>query len=221
VSVATGSIVVPGRSVSASLEAMLSPTSEHWESAEAVTVSLEPTPLDRQPSAYVRTAWKERRRGDIREVEVSALRGSDSLAFRLEWAVPRPQRRISDINVYADACAVLLPLDGKHLEHDTMGSPEHPVQAWHWRAGTEQPFEITATGIGTVERARSHQVVGSSRWDDGRWQVVLARPLDADGVKLGRTARIPVAFAVWSGAAGERAGLKAYTPQAHELVIGG
>jgi DMSO reductase family type II enzyme heme b subunit len=221
VSVAAGSIVVPGRTVSASLEAMLPPTSEHWDSAEAVKVALEPTPLDRQPSAYVRTAWKDRRRGDIREVVVSALCGSDSVAIRLEWAVPRPQRRISDINVYADACAVLLPLDGKHLEHDTMGSPEHPVQAWHWRAGAEQPFEVMATGLGTVQRSAVHQVSASARWDDGRWQVVLGRPMAADGVKLTRKGRIPVAFAVWSGVAGERAGLKAYSPQVHELVIGG
>lgn len=219
-SAATDVMAVRALAVEASLESMLAPGSEHWSATDPAVLPLEPTPLERQPSAYVRTAWKDRRRGDIGEVQVRALRGADALALRLEWAVPRPVRRISDINVYADGCAVLFPLDGKNLEHDTMGSPEHPVQAWHWRAGTEQPFEITATGIGTVERSGSHQVVGSSRWEEGRWQVVLARPLGAEGVKLGRKARIPVAFAVWSGVAGERAGLKAYTPQAHELVIG-
>jgi DMSO reductase family type II enzyme heme b subunit len=212
---------VRSRAVKASLDALLDPAARDWTKAEAAVVPLEPTPLDRQPSAYVRAAWRDRRRSDLREVRVSSLTGVDAVAVRLEWTVARPHRRISDINVYADACAVLLPMDGSTLEHDTMGSPQHPVQAWHWRAGTDTPFVVTATGIGTTERAAIHDVVGSARWEDGRWTVVLGRPLAADGAPLSRGSRVPMALAVWLGAVGERAGLKSISPQAHELVIGG
>lgn len=219
-SVTAESIKVPCPAVKASLKAILDPDSKHWSEAETMGIPLEPTPLDQQPSVYVRTAWKDRRRSDIREVRVSALSGTDALAVRLEWTVPRPQRRISDINVYADACAVLFPMDGKNFEHDTMGSEAHPVQAWHWRAGTEQAFEVTATGLGTAQRSSTPKVEVSSRWDDGCWQVILARPFDAEGAKLAPGKKVPVAFAVWSGVIGERAGLKAYTPMAHQLAIG-
>jgi DMSO reductase family type II enzyme heme b subunit len=94
-----------------------------------------------------------------------------------------------------------------------MGSPERPVQGWHWRAGTDLPFAVRATGIGTVERAKEHPIRGRSRWSEGRWQVVLAGPVGAEGIPLRKGSALPVAFAVWSGSARERAGLKSYTPQ--------
>ncbi len=114
---------------------------------------------------------------------------------------------------------MLFPADGREAEFDTMGSPEHPVQGWHWRAGTDLPFVVTATGIGTVERAKEHPVQVRSRWSEGRWQVVLAGPLGAGGMPLRKGSGLPVAFAVWSGAARERAGLKSYSPQACELRL--
>lgn len=220
-SVAAEQLSVRSHGVRASIDEMLALDSPEWQRAEVATLDLEPTPIDRQPSAYVRRAWRDRPRSDIREVEVSSLTGPEAVAVRLEWAAPRPSRRISDINVYADACAVLLPTDGVNLVHETMGSEQHPVQAWHWRAGTSDPFVITATGLGTAQREAEHGVVAAAEWDRGRWRVVLARALAGGGVPLGHGARVPVAFAVWSGAAGERAGLKSVSPSARELVVGG
>lgn len=220
-SVAAQQVAVNSRKARVSLDAMLTLDSPEWARAEAVRAALEPTPMERQPSAYVRRAWRDRRRSDITEVEVSSLTGTKAVAVRLEWAAPRPSRRISDINVYADACAVLFPSDGVNLAHDTMGSEEHPVEAWHWRAGTDDPFVITATGVGTAQREDEHAVVVAAAWETGRWQVVFARELTGDGVPLAHGAHVPVAFAVWSGVAGERAGLKSVSPLAEELVVGG
>jgi len=70
-----------------------------------------------------------------------------------------------------------------------------------------------------VERAKEHPVQVRSRWSEGRWQVVLAGPLGADGIPLRKGSALPVAFAVWSGAARERAGLKSYSPQPCELRL--
>jgi DMSO reductase family type II enzyme heme b subunit len=201
----------------AALEKLLAPDAGEWDQAAEAVVPIDPTPLDRLPSAYVQVSWRDRPRGAIGEVRVRAAAGAGGLAVRLDWVALRPSRRISDVNVYPDACAMLFPADGREAEFDTMGSPKHPVQGWHWRAGTDLPFAVTATGIGTVERAKEHPVQVRSRWSEGRWQVVLAGPLGADGIPLRKGSALPVAFAVWSGAARERAGLKSYSPQPCEL----
>jgi DMSO reductase family type II enzyme heme b subunit len=208
------------REIGAGLEKLLAPDAAEWEGAGEVVVPLEPTPLDRQPSAYVQAAWRDRPRGGVGEVRVRAATGDGALAVRLDWSTVRPQRFISDLNVYPDACAVVFPADGREAEFQTMGSPERPVRAWHWRAGTDVPFVVTATGIGTVERAVEHPVQGRARWADGRWQVVLACSLDTDGLPLAEGAGLPVAFAVWSGTARERAGVKSFSSQPCELRLG-
>lgn len=213
-------VVLTSRKVRAALDALLAPDAGGWDKADAAVVPLEPTQLDRQPSAYVRASWRDRPRNDVTEVSVRMLTNASALAIRLDWAAPRPHRRISDVNVYPDGCALLFPADGVNLEHETMGSPEHPVEAWYWRAGDDVPFVLNATGLGTSERLDSHDVVVDSRWADGRWQVAFARPIKASGVPLDRKARVPVAFAIWSGAATERAGLKSYSRQPIEIAVG-
>jgi DMSO reductase family type II enzyme heme b subunit len=206
------------RTVRAGLTTLLAPDAEEWRRVEEAAVPLEPTPLDRQPSAYVQVSWKNRPRGGIGQVRVRAALTANDLAVRLDWAALRPQRLISDLNVYPDACAVLFPADGSEADFSTMGSPQHPVRAWHWRAGSD-PFVVTATGIGSADRVAEHPVRAAARWADGRWQVVLARPLAADGVPMTKGSTLPVAFAVWSGAAQERAGLKSVSSQPWELRL--
>jgi DMSO reductase family type II enzyme heme b subunit len=205
--------------VEADLEKLLAPDAAEWSRAEEAVVAVEPTPLDRLPSAYVQFSWRDRPRGAIGEVRVCAAAGTGGVAVRIEWGVLRPSRLISDVNVYPDACALLFPADGREAEFGTMGSPKHPVRGWHWRAGTDLPFAVTATGIGTVERAKEHPVQARARWAEGSWQVVLAGPLGAEGMPLAKGSGLPVAFAVWSGAARERAGLKSYSPQACALRL--
>lgn len=200
-------------------EELLSPDAAAWDESSEAVISLTPTPLERQPSAYVQTVWQKRPRGEVNEVKVRALSNANSLVLRLDWAAADPRRSINDINVYADSCAVLFPANGQSAELETMGSPEHPVAAWHWRAGTEQPFSITATGIGSVTRQTDHQLRVSARWADGRWQVVLGSPLPADAVSITKGSAIPIAFAIWCGTADDRGGLKSYSPQFHQLRL--
>lgn len=217
---AVGVVPIEVCKVEAALEKLLDPDAEAWGRAAEAVVAVEPTPLDRQPSAYVQVSWRDRPRGAIGEVRVRAASGEGGgLAVRLDWVARRPSRLISDVNVYPDACALLFPADGREAEFGTMGSPEQPVQGWHWRAGTDVPFVVTATGIGTVERAKEHPVEARARWSEGRWQVVLAGPLGAEGIPLRKGSGLPVAFAVWSGAARERAGLKSFSPQPCELRL--
>lgn len=209
----------------APVDALLVAGAEAWERCRDVPVALEPTPLEAQPSAYVQASWRERPRGNIAGLSVRALLAPDALALRLSWPQEEPRRSIDDYNVYADACAVLFPANGREAAIATMGSEQAPVCGWFWRAGTPEPFEITARGIGTVERSPAHEVQGAGWWSEGHWHVVLARRLAAASAPVllssGTTplAEIPVAFAVWAGARGERAGLKSHSPQFARLRL--
>ncbi len=201
---------VTASKTSGAVQDLLSPRAAAWKNATEVKLPLQPTPLDAQPSAYVQKAWAGRARGDVSSVSVKALAAGDQLVLRLEWAAADPRRTINDNDVYADACAVLFPSNGKDAELSTMGSPAQPVTAWYWRAGAAGPFLATATGLGTVSREAKHSIQATGEWQNGSWQVVLAGPA--------KSARIGVA--VWSGAAGERAGLKSHTPSWHDLKVG-
>src|SRR3989304_183616 len=59
------------------------------------------------------------------------------------------------------------------------------------------------------------------RWLDGRWEVVFARPLQADGegVRLAPGKAAKVAFAVWEGSSQERAGIKSFSKRWQGLEI--
>jgi hypothetical protein len=73
--------------------------------------------------------------------------------------------------------------------------------------------DIRAKGFGTVTmRPRLSQAVSAAgKWADGRWTVVLRRPLEvpADaGLPLAAGDKVSAAFAVWDGAARDRNGQK-------------
>ncbi len=212
-------VSLEARSVQIADETLLAVDSDEWEHAAESRVPVAPTPLGHQPSAYVQAAWRDRPRSGVGELRVRALASASAFAVRLDWPAARPEHVVNDVNVYSDACAMIFPADGREAEFDTMGSEQHPVRVWHWRAGHERPFVVTATGIGTVEPVSEHEVQGRARWNEGRWQVVLTRPLAARGVPLEKGCSMPVAFAIWTGAARERAGLKSYSPQPCELRI--
>ena len=196
---------------------LLAPGAEAWQEIEETAISLSPTPLSSQPSSYVQVSWEDRPRGDIANVYVKAMHTADEIAIQLSWSEVEPSRSINDYNVFADACAVLFPENGERAELDTMGSEEAPVVGWYWRSGNADAFEITARGIGTVERSRQHGVRSAARWVEDRWHVVLARNLDLSRPHLRNAWEVPIAFAIWRGARAERAGLKSYSPAFHCL----
>ena len=77
-------------------------------------------------------------------------------------------------------------------------------------------WSLTAKGPGslTFMPRPSQLVTASATWRDGRWTVTLSRPLSvpADaGLTLSAGNRYSAAFALWDGAAKDRAGQKAIT----------
>ena len=120
---------------------------------------------------------------------------------------------------FADAVEVMIPVhneDNLVLPHFVYGNPGQPVDLWRWRAdhqyGAGQPavIELRANGADTPPEAHapeSQLASGSGSWVEGRWTLVIRRPLrteDASGeVQLTSGRLVPVAFHVWEGANGE------------------
>jgi hypothetical protein len=91
-----------------------------------------------------------------------------------------------------------------------------------WYAGNplSQPRKTTpveklvAQGAGTLEQLPTQNATGRGVWKDGRWRVVLRKPLraaDAKEVSLVPGGTYAVAFAVWQGAHEDRGARKSIT----------
>lgn len=96
---------------------------------------------------------------------------------------------------------------------------ENPIS----RAAASPVLDQMAEGWGTMTVKPEQYAVGRGVWRDGRWAVVIARPLvsdDLNGPRLVRGDRTVVAFAVWEGGnreVGSRKSWSSWVP----LVIGG
>ncbi|MFQ5551032.1 MAG: ethylbenzene dehydrogenase-related protein, partial [Gemmatimonadales bacterium] len=121
---------------------------------------------------------------------------------------------------FADAVEVMLPVryDGSPvLPHMVYGSVGQSVDLWRWSAdrqyGSNSASAVTELRAGGIQSppqphaAESQRTVGWGEWRDGRWTVVIRRPLvTADGdreAQLGSDQLVPVAFHVWEGSNGE------------------
>ncbi len=202
---------------------LLDPASPEWEKVAVETVGLGGTPLVSQPSRYIRTVWADRPIGAIRFLDVRAAHNGQDLLLRLEW---KDQSHDVDFlsRGFPDGAAVLFPLNGD-APLGTMGSEKAPVNAWFWRADQpEAARNVQAQGIGSVEDTEKSRIAARSLWKDGTWYVVLCRPLTVadqkgEAVQLAAGGSAKVAFAVWEGSSGERAGIKAFSKDWRELSL--
>ena len=202
----------------ATAQELLDPTSPRWAGVDAEVVALEGTPIQRQPSRYIRGKWSDRPTGSVRALTVRPAHNGRQLFFHLEWRDETPNRSYGERD-FPDAAGILFPLNGD-APLETMGSPEAPVNAWYWRADDEAPHNIVATGLGTVTEANGTRLHGQALWQDGVWRVVIGRSLRAAGAAPLSTRRATkVAFAVWEGSQGERGGIKAFSQSWRELVL--
>ncbi|TEU00940.1 MAG: hypothetical protein E3J29_01385 [Dehalococcoidia bacterium] len=201
---------------------LLNPAAQQWAKVPAEEISLAGTPLHQQPSRYVRAAWAGKPVGAVRFLKVQAAHNGKDIAFRLEWADETENRDHGDGSVFPDAAGILFPLN-EDAPLESMGSPEAPVNAWYWRANLPEGEgqNLIAKGAGTAEETPKSFTQARARWTDGRWQVVLARPLtiDGDGIQISPKQSTKVAFAVWEGSSQERAGLKSFSKSWRELDI--
>lgn len=209
--------------VDAGDEELLRPESKAWQDAPVNEVVLSPTPLEMQPTEYVRVSRNGRPYGVDSSMKVSALHNGTSVFFHLVWQDESENGPINDINQFADAAAVMFPIveDAPLIG---MGIKGKPVNVWLWRADWERPKNVAAEGMGTTVRRDDPALSSAARYADGQWDLVVGRLLEDKGAPEGTIALAPgtvskIAFALWQGSNQERAGLKAFSPDWQELEL--
>ncbi len=209
------------KKLDATAEELLNPSSRQWARVTPEVIALEGTPVQLQPSRYIRAKWSDKPTGTVRALTVRPAHNGRQLFIHLEWRDDTPDRSHSG-PTFPDAAGILFPLNGDG-PLQTMGSPDAPVNAWYWRADDEVPHHVVATGIGTVTEAPGGRLLGRGSWDDGVWRVVIGRsvrpPRGAETVRFRRGQPTQVAFAVWEGSHGERGGIKAFSNSWRPLTL--
>ena len=107
----------------------------------------------------------------------------------------------------------------------TAVADQDPTYIAGWGAGNfaslpdvKSPVEnLNSEGFSTLtpRSVDEQNVNGRGVWDNGKWKVVIVRSLDSKykyDAKFKPGQKVPVAFAVWNGAQGDRNGQKAVTP---------
>jgi DMSO reductase family type II enzyme heme b subunit len=201
---------------------LLNPKAVQWKKVPAEDVELSGTPLQLQPSRYIRTVWAGKQIGAVRLVKVQAAHNSKHLLFRLSWRDDSLNDSFGDGSVFPDAAAVVFPMNGKApLAND--GSPDGAVNLWFWRAHKGDSGEnLIARGLATEEPGADAAIEARSRWEDGRWELVIARPIKANSRETANISTAKpnnVGFAIWEGGSQERGSLHSHSREWRELVI--
>jgi complex iron-sulfur molybdoenzyme family reductase subunit gamma len=211
------------KKLTAEAKVLLDPAASAWDSVPVETVVMGGTPLAQQPSRYIRTVWSDRPIGSVRSLAVRSAHNGKEVFFLLEWGDSTENTDYVGRD-FPDGAGILFPLKGD-APLMSMGSESQPVNAWFWRADLEDGAQnITASGIGTVAESEKSSIAARAQWKDDTWRVVFARPLTVAGnqtVALEAGKSVKVAFAVWDGSSGERAGIKSFSKQWRELTLEG
>jgi DMSO reductase family type II enzyme heme b subunit len=125
------------------------------------------------------------------------------------------------LETYRDSIALQFPVkppQGTAKPHFLRGSASNPVQLWQWMAdrqadaqadGGHAVEEALARGWRQAPRAQpadQQQVSSQATWDQGRWRLVMKRPLateDRNDVQFVSGVFIPLAVNAWDGSNGE------------------
>ncbi|NLV10863.1 DMSO reductase [Halomicrobium mukohataei] len=163
----------------------------------------------------------------IEAVNVQAATTDDRLYLRLEWHDRTRDESASDVRAFADAVAVQFPANRSARPPIAMGGPDNRVNVWYW-SGDTGTQELLAGGAGSttpfeepaIDATATHEGTG----ENATWTVVYSRPLDATSenrTAISDDGDLDVAFAVWNGSNGERAGQKAVSEWYYFPMSGG
>jgi len=170
-------------------------------------IDLMPAPTAIQPGNYVRKAY-EKTIANTPWIDISVNPVSDGWEMMLLWPCKTPVKDTrNDVNLFADAVAVLVPVTPQAMMM-TMGDENNAVEGVMWRSDHKEPTQISAHGLGSVERSKAQagmKVMGA--WEKDMLGVKIEIPEWAALTQQNR-----VGVAVWQGANADRAGLKSVTP---------
>ncbi|MDH5738476.1 MAG: hypothetical protein OEZ23_09205 [Gammaproteobacteria bacterium] len=178
---------------SESVNELVNPAAAVWKKADSETISLSPVDIDKQPNAYIRSAWEGKTYGNIQSVNASALTAGDQMFVRLEW-----QDTGASEGEFASAAAVLA---GKSESVSAMGSEKEPLHLWYWAEDRESGVYASASGPGVFARSTLKEIPACAVRADKNISVVIAGPKEEVQGQIG--------VVVWDGSNDERAGLGA------------
>lgn len=205
-----------------SIEDYLSPASAHWARVRTTQVDMIPTPLQMQPTDYIRNSWEKKPYGQTQKIIVASVHDGETWALRASWTGKKqtPGEIIDSLAFFPDAFAIALPVRNRPVLA-LMGDKDAPIHYLRWSADKKEAVSMIATGIGSSRPGpkldSSVQVVA----DGTTWHLVIARPLDGgkDAAPLATGKTTGVGFALWRGENQERAGIKAFSIDWTELEL--
>ncbi len=215
------------KKVTASAKELLNCKNDIWQTGTEM-VETTATPLANQPSPYIKGVYDEEKIGAVKKIWVKSVHNTKSIFFYFEWESAKPNLKIEDIHIFADGIGLLMPMkDIDKTPISEMGTKDYPTNAWYWRPDfDEKPKNQVAHGLSTSLYTEKSSITSDSKWENGKWHVVMGRPMKAnrpgeETVDLAPGGKIGIGFAVWEGGNGERGGIKAYSKEWRELLIEG
>ncbi len=152
--------------------------------------------------------WNDRFKDTVHEDEPALAKESYAkLDPKRQWAL-------------RDAVEIQFPVkipEGADRPYFFLGQPDKPVNLWRWNADWNEDSnrrtaaeELNAAGAETpivAQPPESQEVIGKGVWKDGRWKVVMVRPLKTKDqerdIQFEAGKMIPLAFHAWDGWKGE------------------
>ena len=175
-------------------------------------------------------------------ITVRSVFNNDYIGFLLEW----DDRTGVQDNIYKDSVALQFPnklKEGIQKPHFAMGATGGAVNIWHWKAeyneeADKEGFanlkevqggsfiqELNAKGFKAkpvVQAVDSQSMTGGSVWKNGKWKVVMIRPLETDDkkdIQFEKNKNIPIAFASWDGANNDLGGRHNVAPWYYLILL--
>jgi len=192
--------------------------------------SVTPIPIFLQGQTMLEPAWIN---NAVSLLQVRVIYNEEEIGFLIEWDDPaednvhhseREVKRFQDQyvkvfeeiprepGIFHDAVAVRFPLNaamGRSMPA-FLGNPSSPVNQWLWRSdqpdSAEESLQLGIRQPAQVQSATEQQVKSKASWSNGRWRMVMIRPLktaDRSDVQFVPGTIIPIAFNAWDGSNGE------------------
>ena len=140
--------------------------------------------------------------------QVSALRDSEQIYFKLSWADTTKDDVWVDTNSFMDAAAVQLPVKSGSEPYICMGQENEMVNILYWRAGEDKGENMLGGGYGSLTSLGRPELPVKASYGNQRWTTVIVRPLAEVEKNVLTGSQMTAAFAVWNGSDQQRGGRK-------------
>ena len=122
-----------------------------------------------------------------------------------------------ELEIFRDSIALQFPvklIEGTKKPHFYRGSSSNPVHLWIWKADLEEQGKrsvVEANARGWKQKLKlqaedQQQIMAMAVWDQGRWSLVMKRPLitdDRNDIQFIKGKFTPMAINAWDGSNGE------------------